>query len=280
MTRAVLAWTMDKLNQGYSVAIATIIDSKGSVPGKPGAKLALIKNGEKYGTVGGAGLELKIEIALTKLLNESKPMSSKGGEINTFLLYKDGKGKEVIPLDSLCGGQVRVAMEVIDSMPHILIVGGGHVGLAIALASDTLGWAHSVFDVREDYANSDRFPFAEEIHNYSIDEFLKNEDNDSLNRFSDILLLGHDWSLDQDMLIGILSLLNIDSRSRLGAIGSKSKWSAFKKAALGSNIQQSLIDATRCPIGLSIGAHSPEEIAIAVCAEIISFEKLHNDSEE
>lgn len=53
MTRAVLAWTMDKLNQGYSVAIATIIDSKGSVPGKPGAKLALIKNGEKYGTVGG-----------------------------------------------------------------------------------------------------------------------------------------------------------------------------------------------------------------------------------
>ena len=119
MTRAVLAWTMDKLNQGYSVAIATIIDSKGSVPGKPGAKLALIKNGEKYGTVGGAGLELKIEIALTKLLNESKPMSSKGGEINTFLLYKDGKGKEVIPLDSLCGGQVRVAMEVIDSMPHI-----------------------------------------------------------------------------------------------------------------------------------------------------------------
>ena len=175
MTRAVLAWTMDKLNQGYSVAIATIIDSKGSVPGKPGAKLALIKNGEKYGTVGGAGLELKIEIALTKLLKEPKPMSSKGGEINTFLLYKDGKGKEVIPLDSLCGGQVRVAMEVIDSMPHILIVGGGHVGLAIALASDTLGWAHSVFDVREDYANSGRFPFAEEIHNCSIDEFLKKD---------------------------------------------------------------------------------------------------------
>jgi xanthine dehydrogenase accessory factor len=142
-----------------------------------------------------------------------------------------------------------------------------------------LGWAHSVFDIREDYANSGRFPFAEEIHNCSIDEFLKNEDNNSLNRFSDILLLGHDWSLDQDMLIGILSLLNIDSRARLGAIGSKSKWRAFKKAALESNIQKSLIDATRCPIGISIGAHSPEEIAIAVCAEIISFEKLHNDSE-
>ena len=67
MTRAVIAWTLEKLNAGYSVAIATIIEAKGSVPGKPGAKLAIIKNGEKYGTIGGAGLELKVEKALKNL---------------------------------------------------------------------------------------------------------------------------------------------------------------------------------------------------------------------
>ncbi len=280
MARAVLAWVMEKLNHGHSVALATIIESKGSVPGKPGAKLAIIKNGQKFGTVGGAGLELKIENALIKLLKQPKPMSTKGGKIETFLLYKDGKGKEAIPLDSLCGGQVKVSLEVIETTPHVLIVGGGHVGLAITLVTETLGWSHSVFDIRSDFANSVRFPNAEEIHNSPVGTFLKNENESSLSRFSDILLLGHDWSIDQEILIEIMSLLKDTSRFRVGAIGSKSKWSAFKKAALSKNISNSVIELVRCPIGISIGAHSPEEIAIAVCAEIIALEKLHNNSED
>jgi len=280
MTRAVIAWTLEKLNAGYSVAIATIIEAKGSVPGKPGAKLAIIKNGEKYGTIGGAGLELKVEKALKNLLSTPKDMSSKGGKIEKFLLYKNGKGKEVTPLDSLCGGQVTVSLEVIDSLPHILIIGGGHVGLAITSISDILGWSHSIFDVREDYANSKRFPNAEEIHNSFVCDFLTEDDIESMSRFSDILLLGHDWNVDQEMLIGLLSIMDENSRPRIGVIGSKSKWSAFKKAALSVNISESIIDSTRCPIGLSIGAHSPEEIAVAVCAEIMAMEKLHNNYED
>ena len=129
MSVHVLSWALDEVKQGHRVAIATIVSAKGSVPGKPGAKLAINSKMQNFGTVGGAGLELKIEKKLIQLLNEEHKVNrKKGGLIETFYLYKDAKGKEGIALDSLCGGQVKVSMEIIEPMPHILIAGGGHVG--------------------------------------------------------------------------------------------------------------------------------------------------------
>ncbi|MEC8171561.1 MAG: XdhC family protein, partial [Candidatus Thermoplasmatota archaeon] len=56
-------------------------------------------------------------------------------------------------------------------------------------------------------------------------------------------------------------------------IGSKKKWSAFEKKAIENGVEKRLIDSVRCPIGLDIGADTPEEIAIAVCAEVLSLER-------
>ena len=279
MTRSVLSWVLEKLGQGHDVALATVLDSRGSVPGKPGAKLAMIKNGEKFGTIGGAGLELKIEKALYELIKNPYRMATQGGRIENFLLYKDGKGKEVTALDSLCGGQLTVSLEVINTSPNILIIGGGHVGKSLSTVCNSIGWEYSIFDVREEFSNKERFPNAEELHNSSVSDFLDSEDNLSLSRFSDILLLGHDWSIDQEILIGILSKIKANQRPRIGCIGSKTKWSAFRAAALDANIPKSIVDFTRCPIGLPIGAHSPEEIAISICAEIISMD-ANNTSED
>ena len=106
-----------------------------------------------------------------------------------------------------------------------------------------------------------------------MDGFLKEEDSESLARFSDILLLGHDWSVDQDMLLGILRKSGGEGRPRIGAIGSRVKWKSFREAAIAQGISEELVDSGRCPIGLEIGAESPEEIAVAVCAEIMALEK-------
>ena len=93
------------------------------------------------------------------------------------------------------------------------------------------------------------------------------ENSDSLSRFSDILLLGHDWKEDEERLLG---LLFAGYTGRLGVIGSRTKWSAFEKTALEAGITQEALDLVNCPIGLNIGAESPEEIAIAVLAEIMA----------
>ncbi|HIL43574.1 MAG TPA: hypothetical protein EYG36_00880, partial [Candidatus Poseidoniales archaeon] len=194
-------------------------------------------------------------------------------KVETFVLYKDAKGEEATPLDSLCGGRVTVAMEVMDPMPHILIAGGGHVGRAVAIVCDTLGWSHSVFDVRAEYAEADRYPFASELYSGLVSEFLGNEDSDSMVRFSDVLLLGHDWATDQEMLLGLLDRLESGSRPRIGAIGSTVKWNSFRDSAIAAGVPKESVDSVRCPIGLDIGADSPEEIAVAVCAEIMALEK-------
>ena len=280
MTRAVLTWMLDRLDSGERVAMASVIEASGSVPGKPGARLAMTSGGSKFGTVGGAGLELKVESALKMMLNGGRESAhGKGGRVETFLLYKDGKGQEVTALDSLCGGRVTVAMEVMEPVPHVLIAGGGHVGRSVAIVCDTLGWSHSVFDERPEYAEEGRYPFASELHASSVSEFLDAEDEQSLGRFSDVLLLGHDWAVDQEMLIGLLKNRGETGRPRIGAIGSKTKWNAFRKAAIESGLSESAVDSIRCPIGLEIGADSPEEIAVAVCAELLSLERGVNLAE-
>ena len=274
MTRAVLTWVLERLERGESVAMASVIEASGSVPGKPGARLALTPSGARFGTIGGAGLELKVENALRGMLNGGRQqVREKGGRVETFVLYKDAKGEEATPLDSLCGGRVTVAMEVMDPMPHVLIAGGGHVGRAVAIVCDTLGWSHSVFDVRAEYADAERYPFASELHASSVSGFLEGEDSDSLVRFSDVLLLGHDWAVDQEFLLGVLGRLEGGARPRIGAIGSTVKWNAFREAAVDAGVSEEALDSVRCPIGLDIGADSPEEIAVAVCAEIMSLEK-------
>lgn len=274
MSVHVLSWALNEVKQGHRVVIATIISAKGSVPGKPGAKLAINSKMQNYGTVGGAGLELKIEKKLIQLLNEDPKINrKKGGLIETFYLYKDAKGKEGIALDSLCGGQVEVSMEIIEPMPHILIAGGGHVGKCVALVADSLGWNYSVFDVRKEYSNTDKYPLSDETISMKTNDFLESEDHESIKRFSDILLLGHDWSVDQELLLGFLKLRKDGRRPRIGAIGSKSKWKSFKKAAMDEGVREEWFKNARCPIGIDIGAETPEEIGLAVCAEILALER-------
>ncbi len=274
MSVHVLSWALSEVKQGRRVAIATIISAKGSVPGKPGAKLAINSRMQNFGTVGGAGLELKIEKKMKKLLNEDAKLNrKKGGIIETFYLYKDAKGKEGIALDSLCGGQVEVSIEIIEPMPHILIAGGGHVGRCVALVADSLGWDYSIFDVRKEYSNSEKYPFSNENISMDVNDFLKSEDSESLERFSDILLLGHDWSVDQELLLGLLKLREDKLRPRIGAIGSTSKWNSFKKAAIEDDIKEKWFENARCPIGIDIGAETPEEIGLAVCAEILALDR-------
>ena len=272
VSRAVLSWVIEQLDAGERVAMASVIEAFGSVPGKPGAKLAVSTSGKKFGTVGGAGLELRIEQNLLEMLSKSKSQMRKtGGKIETYLLYKDVKGKEVVALDSLCGGQLKVSLEVIEPVPHILIAGGGHVGKSVSIVCDTLGWQHSVFDIRSEFSNQQRFPTATDIVSCSVADFLKREKSSSLSRFSDVLVLGHDWSVDQELLIGLLR--DSPDNLRIGVIGSKSKWKGFVEAAEESGIGKDGLSNARCPIGLEIGADSPEEIAVAICAEILSMER-------
>ena len=284
MTATVLAWALAQLEDGYRVALASVVGTSGSVPGKAGARLAMrSKDLEWMGTVGGAGLEMLVLKRSQSLLDEHYLPA---GEVVTFGLNKGAKGYEVTPLDSLCGGRVTLSMEVLVPMPHVLLIGGGHCAQAIAPALDALGWSHSVHDTRADFSSTERFPNAKHHIHMDALSFVEHHDFSTLNRYSDVLLLGHDWAEDQARLLGILATLQhqttaLDGRAapRIGVIGSRSKWQAFEAAALGQGITQHILDQVICPIGVHIGAESPEEIAVAVVAQIMSLHKGVHPSE-
>ena len=108
MTSATLAWVLDRLNQGERVALASVVEASGSVPGKPGARMALTNLRNRHGTIGGAGLELKVEKHLEQMLANGTSTS----RVETYVLHRDAKGQEATPLNSLCGGRVTVSLEV------------------------------------------------------------------------------------------------------------------------------------------------------------------------
>ena len=278
MTAHVLQWVLSELASQRRVVMATVLNTSGSVPGKTGARLAMSSHEQMWvGTVGGAGLEHRVLQRCRELLDvASQPFA----EVLTYGLNKGAKGYEVTPLDSLCGGRVSIAIEVMIPMPHVHIMGGGHCGEALATTLHGLGWDYSVHDTREAYVSEDKFPHAVERSSASVAGVLEGETASTLGRFSDILLLGHDWAEDQERLLGLLHLLNqpdvvLDGKQhpRIGVIGSRSKWHAFEEAAREQGVLQALLNQVICPIGLNIGAQSPEEIAVAVAAQIMSLHK-------
>lgn len=278
MTAHVLQWVLSELAHRRKVVMATVLNTAGSVPGKTGARLAMSSSDAPWtGTVGGAGLEHRVLERCRRLLLEAEQPFA---EVVTYGLNKGAKGYEVTPLDSLCGGRVSIAIEVMIPMPHVHIMGGGHCGEALASTLHGLGWAYSIHDTRDTYASIEKYPHAVERSSAPIAKLLGGESGPSLSRFSDVLLLGHDWAEDQERLLGLLHLLNTPdavldgvSAPRLGVIGSRSKWQAFESACRDEGLPQSLLDQVICPIGLNIGAQSPEEIAVAVVAQIMSLHK-------
>lgn len=257
-----LEWSLERLKVLDSVAMASIVESDGSVPAKVGARMAISSSGLAHGTVGGAGLEMKVEARLRGMLEGGY------GGIETFVLSKENEDASTTNLNSLCGGRVVVAFEKLEPRPHLLLMGGGHVAQAISEACGLLGWSYSVFDERKEFVSEGKFPDAEELIFLKAEEFLKSENLASLGRFSDILLLGHDWSIDEQLLVGILTMEG-EKMPRIGCIGSKTKWRAFVKSAKSAGAPTQKIDDVRCPIGVPIDAVTVEEIAFSVCSEII-----------
>ena len=270
MTARTMAWALERLNLGQCVALASVVESQGSVPGKVGAKIAVSENGERHGTVGGAGLEEKVISHLTDIINSDASPGIHRFQLRKEAMQNTSKGIEATPLNSLCGGVVTIVSEFLNASPHVLLAGGGHCAIAIGKMAHVLDWRISIMDTREEYVSENHHPKAIERIHSSPESFLERENPKSLARFTHILIMGHDWAIDQNLLTGILSMMDDKEWSTtVGTIGSKAKWNSFSTAAKQIGIKTSILNQILCPIGVDISAESPEEIAIAVCAQII-----------
>jgi xanthine dehydrogenase accessory factor len=254
MNPEILRRMVELMDRRVPFAVATVVGARGSVPGKLGARMIVFPDGSQEGTVGGAGLEQKVKAMAQETIRTHQSTT------HHFELARQKPGG----LDSVCGGGVEVFVEYMAPRPHILIYGCGHVGEATARLCTQLDYSHSVADVRPDFATKKRFPHARNHFTLSAEEFFQQA---TLSDYSHILILGHDHHVDGEIA---LAALKADFPGSIGIIGSKTKRAEFQSRCKEQGVAPELFDEkVTCPIGLSIQAETPAEIAVAILAQII-----------
>lgn len=244
------------LEAGLPYCLCTVVDARGSVPGRPGAKMIVTADGHAFGTVGGAGLEEQTKALALRCLQTRR------SRIEHFDLSRfKPQG-----LDSLCGGSVDIMLEFVPGRPHVLICGGGHVGLEVARLCEQLEYLYSVFDERPEYSSPERFANARCHHTHKALEFFAEA---QLEPYSHVVLLGHSYRVDTDVLAQLLKRYT----GYVGLICSRLKRKQMFDSLLSQGVTAADLDRIEAPVGVDIGAESPAEIAVAIMASVIRSHK-------
>jgi xanthine dehydrogenase accessory factor len=243
-------------SMGQKCALATIVQVKGSIPAFQTAKLLVREDGSLVGTIGGGCVEAEVWNAAREVIATEKPRNM------SFSLGQDAAYDNGL----ICGGQLEVFVECITPQPVALVFGGGHISKSLSKVLDLAGFKVSIIDNREAYANQERFPEATGVYAEEYEDvFPKLEVNEST--YLVIVTRGH----RDDMRVLRWA---IGTRARyIAMIGSKRKTISVIKELEKEGISRSAFERVFAPMGLEIGAVSPEEIAVSVTAEMIAVRR-------
>jgi xanthine dehydrogenase accessory factor len=256
MSQEVFGALTEALERGEEVALVTIVSSTGSTPQRVGAKMLVFSDGRTVGTIGGGCYENDAFWKAKEAIQSRKPQLVKY-DLNDDFAQENGL---------VCGGQMQVYIEPLEATPRLYVIGAGHVGYHLARLAHTIGFRTHVLDDREKFANRERFPDAAEIIVDTIPEWLHRADIPG-NAYVVIVTRGHTHDLD-----ALRALAARDLRY-LGLIGSKAKVKRIYDALLGEGMPHECLQRVHAPVGLDIGAVSPEEIAVAILAELIAVRR-------
>src|SRR6185437_11752510 len=241
---------------GQKCALATIVEVRGSIPSYESAKLLVREDGSLVGTIGGGCVEAEVWNAAREVLETERPKRL------TFNLGQDAAYDNGL----ICGGQLEVFVEPVLPIPTAFIFGGGHISKSLSKAATLAGFNTVVIDNREAFANRDRFPEAEAVLAAEYEESFPNL-TITENSYLVIVTRGH----RDDMRV--LKLAIATPARYIAMIGSKRKVLNVIRELEKEGVPREAFDRLHAPMGLDIGAISPEEIAIAVTAEMIAVRR-------
>jgi xanthine dehydrogenase accessory factor len=241
---------------GQKCALATIVQVRGSIPSFESAKMLVREDGSMIGTVGGGCVEAEVWNAAREVLETQKPKNL------SFSLGEDAAYDNGL----ICGGQLNIFVEPVVPQPHAYIFGGGHVSKGISKVAALAGFATVIIDNREAFANPERFPEAEATYAEEYEDvFGKLPINSS--SYLIIVTRGH----RDDMRV--LRWAVTTQARYIAMIGSKRKTIAVVHELEREGFNRDAFENIFAPMGLEIGAESPEEIAISVVAEMIAVRR-------
>jgi xanthine dehydrogenase accessory factor len=243
-------------NLGQKCALATIVEVRGSIPSYESAKLLVREDGSMTGTIGGGCVEAEVWNAAREAIETEKPKRL------TFNLGQDAAYDNGL----ICGGQLEVFVEPVLPVPHAYIFGAGHISKSLSKVANLAGFATVIVDDRESFANRERFPEAQDVHAAEYEAVFPTL---SINETSYLIIVtrGH----RDDMRV--LRLAIATPARYIAMIGSKRKVLNVVRELEKEGIPREAFERLYAPMGLDIGAISPEEIAISVAAEMIAVRR-------
>ncbi len=253
MSEAVYRRITELLEAGRRCALVTITHTVGSTPRQAGAKMLVTEDGEVVGTVGGGCVEADLFALAQQALARRE----------TITKTIDLSVKSPDEIDMVCGGKVTALVEPLEATPHLVIFGAGHIARALHQLCSPLGFRVTVTDDRAHFANAERFPGAEVL----VCPFEQQRDQLDLTPSSFVVIVTRGHDADEVVLRQLLGR----PLRYLGLIGSRSKWLRIRRQLVGEGFSEEQISRVVCPIGLEIAAETPEEIAVAVAAQIIQI---------
>jgi xanthine dehydrogenase accessory factor len=242
--------------QGKAGALCTIIKSRGSVPRHTGSKMLVYDDGHIIGTVGGGEVESRVIKEALAAIAEGK---------NRLLSYNMVNPNQGDP--GICGGQLEVYVEAIRSQPLLVVIGGGHVGIAVSHLASWLGFRVVVSDDRPEWCTPELHPDADELYAVPVEDLLT-----KIHITPDTYFVLTTRGIDLDARV-IPKLLQT-SAAYIGIIGSKRRWITTRKRIMAeTDLTETHLDKIHSPIGLELNAETPEEIAVSIMAEIMLLRK-------
>lgn len=233
------------VREGGTGVLATITAVRGSAPRGPGARLLLEPDGTVTGTVGGGEVERAALAAAHEMLRPAQAATRS------------------IEVDSHCGGQVTLFLERFDAQPHLLVVGAGHVGCAIAEIAVRAGFAVEVLARDQDAPPN--------LAGVAVRSGLGPGSLESVGVPTSAQMIVATGAHEVDVEWGVAALKV--GFAGVGVVGSRSKAAALRQAAERAGIDEARRATLRCPVGLDIGAITPGEIALSVVSELIMLRR-------
>ncbi|MEE9414254.1 MAG: XdhC/CoxI family protein [Acidimicrobiales bacterium] len=240
------------IERGESVVLATVVQSRRSVPRRPGAKMLIYSDGRILGTIGGGEMEHRVKLDAAEVLLDGKP------RLSNYSLVDPSEGDP-----GVCGGEVDIYLEPYMPQTPLYVIGAGHVGHAVSDLAQWLGFKTMVWDDRSevletvveaehaDVAMSGAIANAIEQHPVSAD--------------ASIVVVTRNVALDLEILPHLLAT----PARYIGLMGSLRRWEKTRTGLAKMGIGDDDLDRVQAPIGVEIHAETPAEIAVSIMAAVI-----------
>lgn len=231
-------------------AWTVLTKAKGSTP-RNKAHMIVLEDGSIIGTIGGGIAERRIIEEAVEALRAGKPRTVQ------LTLNSDAKGG--LPMH--CGGDMTVFIDVSPGRPKLLLIGGGHVNLAVYQLGIFLGYDCHVVDERPEFASAERYPKAAGL--YTDPSLAAAVAQAPVDEDTSVVIATKDG--DEVALRAVFDR----GAGYVGVIGSRRKVTIIRNHLLEDGYARDRVDRVFAPVGLDIGSETPEEIAVSILAEIM-----------